>query len=453
MLQPMFYYMVKLSVSLAAVPIFYYMLLRQLTQFKQNRWFMLGGLALSFIIPLININSFGRQQEFGKVIFANKIPPLQNIIPALPPQTNSVPGGLQSVILLLFASIPCILLLRLALQFLSLKKISRQAQLLSKGAVLLYNIPQNIAPFSFHRSIYLNASMYTTAELADVIRHETIHVQQKHTIDVLLAEIVCAVNWYNPFAWVLKKAIKQNLEFIADEKVLQSNTNRKNYQYLLLKVNGSLPFGIINNLNFPSLKKRIAMMNKAKTSRLHLLKFLFILPIACVLLVAFRQTSMHYDGASNPSTKQGTSESFTLGTLTYVINNKGAEMIVKNEQHDSFLKPGSALSLSLIQNEKLRLSNLLQQNGFDTSGGHAIYFMVDTFSTNKSFSIQVNINVPPNKGFRKGSTSAVHKTIENGLDDNRLKSIPASQTEKTTMAYPSQGLKLMAGSTSSETAI
>lgn len=451
MAHPMFYYMLKLSVGLAATCIFYYLLLRRVKQFTHNRWFLLGGLALAIFAPLVNINSFGERQQFGRVIFADQIPPIQNVLHTLPSPTNTSLGGTQTLVALLFAAVSAILFLRLVIQFLSLKKITRQAQLLSQGAVFLYHIPQNIAPFSFHRSIYLNTGMYTPAELADVIKHETIHVQQQHTIDVILAEIVCAVNWYNPFAWVLKTAIKQNLEFIADEEVLQSSTNRKNYQYLLLKVNGSLPLGITNNLNFTGLKNRIAMMNKAKTSRLHVLKFLFVLPLACILLAAFRQASTHGQEATNTQTVQSPSESFTLGTLTYIINDKGAENIIKNEQHSSFLKPGSALSLSSIQNEKLRLSNLLQQNGFDTSGSHAIFFIVDTFSTNKSFSIQVNINVPRNKNLRQNSDGAFQKNIESGLDENSLTNKLTAPAEKASTALNASSVKPLAGGFFSET--
>jgi hypothetical protein len=169
------------------------------------------------------------------------------------------------------------------------------------------------------------------------------------------------------------------------------------------------------------------MMNKAKTSRLHLLRLMFIIPVACILLVAFRQARTSKEPEN---TKQAThasnGETFTLGTLTYAINDASAEMLIKKEQSNSFLKPGSVLSLASIKDEKSRLSNLLKQNGFDTSGGHAVYFMVDTFSTNKSFSIQVTVNVPPrgsvlkpkNKTsafaeskFRKASAALRDKTI------------------------------------------
>jgi hypothetical protein len=107
-------------------------------------------------------------------------------------------------------------------------------------------------------------------------------------VDVVFAELLCIVNWYNPFVWLMRYSIRQNLEFVADQKVLGSGVDRKGYQYHLLKVVGDPAYRLANNFNFSSLKKRIIMMNKIKSARVHLVKFLFVLPLLGVLLVAFR---------------------------------------------------------------------------------------------------------------------------------------------------------------------
>jgi len=125
-------------------------------------------------------------------------------------------------------------------------------------------------------------------EWSAIILHEYVHIRQRHTLDILLAELCCALNWYNPFAWLIRHAIRQNLEFIADSKVLEKGLDKKGYQYHLLKVIGEPRYRLANNFNFSSLKKRIIMMNKIRSARLHLVKFLFLLPLFAVLLVAFR---------------------------------------------------------------------------------------------------------------------------------------------------------------------
>jgi hypothetical protein len=106
------------------------------------------------------------------------------------------------------------------------------------------------------------------------------------------------LNWYNPFSWLMRWSIRQNLEFIADQQVLENGVDRKVYQYHLLTVLGEPRYRLANNFNFSSLKKRIIMMNKIRSARLHLLKFLFVLPLAGVLLVAFRDK---YTGLWRPA--------------------------------------------------------------------------------------------------------------------------------------------------------
>ena len=133
----------------------------------------------------------------------------------------------------------------------------RKANILSVDGMKLYQVHQNIIPFSFGNSIFINRELHTEDELQEIIRHEFVHVKQKHTLDIIWSEWLCIINWYNPFAWLLKTAIRQNLEFIADNKVLQNGVDRKHYQYLLLKVIGNSHFSLASKFNFSSLKNNV----------------------------------------------------------------------------------------------------------------------------------------------------------------------------------------------------
>ncbi len=180
----------------------------------------------------------------------------------------------------------------------------RDAQLVFDKGMRLYQVSGNIIPFSFGNSVFINSELHTEDELREIIRHEYVHVKQKHTIDILWSEWLCIINWYNPFAWLLRSAIRQNLEFIADDKVLEKGVDRKQYQYLLLKVIGNTHFSIAQKFNFSSLKKRIAMMNTLRSAKLNLTRFLFILPLLAVVLIAFRQKQQDpskHGTVSNPT--------------------------------------------------------------------------------------------------------------------------------------------------------
>ncbi|RYY29893.1 MAG: M56 family peptidase, partial [Chitinophagaceae bacterium] len=280
-------YLIKLSVSLAVVYLFYRFILRPLTFYTWNRWYLAGYSLIAFIIPFIDINPI-----------LNSIGPNQadviRFIPVIDPAAlenrswinlnnrwNWVVIGILSGIL--------VMLIRLGLQFLSYHRLRSSSVLLSESPVKIFQVDKNIVPFSFGNSIFINRKQHGEREMQEIIRHEFIHVKEKHTADMIWAEILCILNWYNPFAWLIKKVICQNLEFIADQQVLKNGLDKKEYQYLLLKVAGGASFRITNQFNFSFLRKRILMMNKMKSARLHMLKFLFVLPMLAVLLLSFRE--------------------------------------------------------------------------------------------------------------------------------------------------------------------
>jgi len=286
----LFYYLFKFSVSLAVVYLFYQLVLRRLTFYQWNRFYLLGYSLLCFAIPFIHIDGWLQPQpglpQSG----------LMAIIPALGPSPAAGTAAVEARVWGLYDWLGLVLLVgtvlmtgRLGLLFLSLRRMRRKSVLLTGDTRLkLYETDAAITPFSFGSSVYFNPMRHTQEELEQIMRHEYVHVRQRHTVDLLAGELLCLVNWYNPFAWLMRYCIRQNLEFIADNKVLENGVDKKEYQYLLLKVVGISQYHIANHFNFSNLKKRIVMMNKMKSARLHLTRFGFVLPLLAVLLIAFR---------------------------------------------------------------------------------------------------------------------------------------------------------------------
>lgn len=283
-------YLLKLSISLAVVYLFYALVLRRLTFYTWNRWYLLGYSLLAFFIPFINISPMLEQGAWNDNKMVQMIPVVGNYS-VTATESNQVDGWVVSLFLLIAGIV--IMLVRLLVQYLSFRHIRRSSQLLSNDAVKIYQVNKFIIPFSFGRSIFINQHQHNEEELKEIIRHEFIHVKQRHTADILWGEILCMLNWYNPFVWFIRRSIRQNLEFIADHQVLEAGLDRKQYQYLLLKVVGAPAFAIANQFNFSSLKKRIAMMNKMRSARVHLIKFMFILPLLTILLLAFRNAAIN----------------------------------------------------------------------------------------------------------------------------------------------------------------
>lgn len=291
---PIFEYLLKLSLSLIAIYGFYQLVLRRLTFYNWNRWYLLGYSLLSFIVAFIDLTPLLQQHALTQNRVLAYIPSVQNLTAQMTgaPEVTSASawtfGTKWDWMLVMLIAGMILLITRLILSLLSIRRIRRSATLVSQGNMQLYLIDQPLAPFSFGNGIYINKQLHSESELQDIISHEFVHVKQQHTVDIIVGELLCILNWYNPCAWLLRRAIRQNLEFIADRQVIQSGIDRKQYQYLLLKVMGNKNFSIANNFNFSSLKKRIAMMNKMRSARMHLIRFFFLLPLLTVLLLAFR---------------------------------------------------------------------------------------------------------------------------------------------------------------------
>jgi beta-lactamase regulating signal transducer with metallopeptidase domain len=278
-------YLIKFSLSLTLVYAFYAILLKWLTFYTWNRLYLLFYCLACFFIPFINLDWWIKESESNShALFLDAIPPFNEVIPA-----NHTSGDLYSIVVILFLVGTAFCFVKLILQYTSLRRINRKAILLyQSGNIRIYS-SDAAGSFTLGNSIYLDISTdHSPAEIEKVLQHEMIHVKQKHWIDLLAGELLCLVNWFNPFAWVLRASIRQNLEYIADRQVLNKGYDMKEYQYLLLKMSNIQHHGIAAHFSLTGLKNRIYMINKIKSARAHLAKFILIFPLLLLLLFAFR---------------------------------------------------------------------------------------------------------------------------------------------------------------------
>lgn len=287
-------YLLKLSISLSTVWLFYQVLLHRLTFYHLNRWYLLFYSLLSFFIPLIDIAPMVEKNRYVQPLMVRIIPAIVDNTPVAAPIAPLVtsdhammPDG-WSVLLGVMVLGSIVLLTKLLISWMALRGIRRRSELIGYEGARVYQVNASIVPFSFGNAIFVNRRLHTERELEEILAHERVHIRQKHTVDIVLAELFIILNWFNPFVWLIRRSIRQNLEFIADSQMLNRGYDRKAYQYHLLKVTGQSPYRLANNFNFSSLKKRIVMMNRIQSARVHLLKFLFILPLMSILLVSFR---------------------------------------------------------------------------------------------------------------------------------------------------------------------
>jgi TonB family protein len=142
------------------------------------------------------------------------------------------------------------------------------------------------SPFSFFRWIFIHQEMMDEPCLHEVLLHERTHVRQWHSVDVLLSEVFCILCWFNPFAWILRREVRVNLEYLADQSVVDKGHDARTYQYHLLALTyqGSVAT-LSNNFNVLPLKQRIKMMNKERTKKIGRMKYLLLLPVCALLFL------------------------------------------------------------------------------------------------------------------------------------------------------------------------
>lgn len=277
-------YILKFSITLSVLSLFYYFLLRPIPLFYANRIYLLASIGLSFLLPLVDISTFFStnnevQQSLLRSVAIISITPTTII-------SDSNNYSFERVLLFIWLAGCLFMLVRFIIQIFSLMHLQRKSEKIKiQKNITVYFSAQQISAFSFGRCIYINLNNYSEEEAEQVIEHEKAHVNGHHTIDMLFTELLCLFNWFNPFAWFMRNTIRQNLEFIADAVVLNKGFDKKKYQYCLIKSVQNTSISFINEFNRKTLKQRIMMMNKSATTKLPLLRFVAALPVIFMLIL------------------------------------------------------------------------------------------------------------------------------------------------------------------------
>ena len=160
------------------------------------------------------------------------------------------------------------------------------------GRFRIVELDGDKAPCSFANYIFINPAKYDWDTYNQILLHEKTHIEQVHTLDILLAEILLIVQWFNPCAWLYRKELENNLEFLTDHSLLEKKDVEKvSYQLSLLKVSAPhFSLGLTTNYNQSILQKRIVMMNAKKSNLNTMWKYFFLLPLVGILMCTLNDT-------------------------------------------------------------------------------------------------------------------------------------------------------------------
>jgi bla regulator protein blaR1 len=280
----LFLFLFKVNIALVLFCLGYYLVLRHLTFYTLNRIYLVTAIVFSSLYPGINLTDFAQRhqqltQPVQTVISSWKAPAVRLVEPLYRPNYWQWAEVIFWAGVILFA-------VRLSMQLFSLYKLYRQSKPGHMHDQHVRLISDDISPFSFWRSIYINPSRLSPSELKNVLEHEQVHVSQWHTLDILLAELSTIFYWFNPGVWLMKKAVRENIEFITDRKILQKGMDRKEYQYSLLSVGLAAQSNtLVNHFNMSTIKKRIIMINTTRSSGYKLTRYVFLVPAVIALLL------------------------------------------------------------------------------------------------------------------------------------------------------------------------
>ncbi|MFN1218450.1 M56 family metallopeptidase [Chryseobacterium kwangjuense] len=244
----------------------YHLFLEKEKMYRFNRFYLLFSLVFSYIIPFISIKTEAPKVESKPEVFIEDT--AQQII-----LTQPAPESFDwmNIVWTAYGAVTVFFLIRFILSVRAIKKMEGKKRIYQNQSVMVTKA--NLPPFSFWNTIYLGEA-YMKDNVIDprIFLHEKSHLDQKHSIDLIFMDILTVFTWFNPIIFLYKKAIVTNHEFLADEAVLNSRYNIKDYQNLILEeIIGTRNMALTHSFNFNNTKKRFIMMT-AKKSKFIVLK-------------------------------------------------------------------------------------------------------------------------------------------------------------------------------------
>jgi len=288
-------YMIKVGISLAFFYMLYKLLLNRDANHKYKRLTLLLSICAAFAMPLVahlipaNEISSAPIQKVREMI---ETPLLETAVispnqkQTLAETSESIPINWTAIV---YWCILSLLGVQFFLSYLSILKWLRKATIKPYKDILMAIVSDTIQAFSFSKYIVLSKQDYEQNK-TPILLHEEAHIRLHHSFDVILIELVCYLQWFNPFAWLLKKELKLVHEFQADQAVLNTGIDATQYQLLILeKAVGKRRFASANHFKQGSISKRLKMMKKKQVKRWGVAKALLFLPMGLLLLQAFTQ--------------------------------------------------------------------------------------------------------------------------------------------------------------------
>lgn len=301
--------------------------LKKETFFNLNRIYLLLTPILGTALPFISVDFIQKSIPQEYVVQLPAVVVGDTISEAIPNATSFWLPSLLDLWLLGIALSAVIFIWKIF----RITKIYLSGNTVYFDGLKLKILPKTDTAFSFFNTIYLGENI-SEEKRSSIVAHEKIHIQQKHTLDLLFFEILRIIFWFNPLIYVFQNRMATLHEFIADEKLTAENDKKQYYQNLLSEVFQTEKISFINTFfNQSLIKKRISMLQKSKSRKAAQLKYLLLLPAICAMLI-YTACSNEPKTEETPIVQQSESEVMNkINELAEAIMKKG-EMTPEEEK-------------------------------------------------------------------------------------------------------------------------
>ena len=350
-------YIFRVGIAIAVFYLAFMALFRKEKMFSLNRIYMIGALFAAFIIPLISFH-----KDIILPAAAISMPSLStNAQPLQASASNDYQGKYIELIFLAGVIISSIhFIISHFKVWMIVKRSSRKT--ICEHSVWITS--QNVPPFTYFNKLVIPSNLLDNPYLNIVVCHEQIHANEQHCLDIFLSEILCILQWFNPFAWLLKNAVRDNLEFSTDDLALRQ-INRKEYQLGMVSLASSATiFAFPPVSNKSQLKKRIIMMKKSKSNKKQWGKVLALAPILAILTVTLscrEERSVSENSSESVVTALGIPRSNSNGNTVEVSTIGGEKLnvpliVIDGEKHPlgfemSQIDPETIKSMTVLKSE------------------------------------------------------------------------------------------------------
>ena len=354
---PEFAYLLKVNVAFVLFYAFYRLFFYKDTFFKLRRAILLAAL----FYPLLNIQDWVRQQEpIADVIYMYSA-----MLPEATAKADAAAsvdwyGWLLGSLGFIYWGIVAFLCGRFLVQLSSILWLAHTSERVVIHETPVYALRKAAGPFSFFRMVFLHPESHSDKETDEILTHECTHVSQWHSIDVILSEMMCMACWFNPFVWLLKREVRHNLEYLADNTVIQSGYDSKSYQYHLLGLaHHQSVTTLYNSFNVLHLKNRIMMMNKKRSPGIVRTKYLIFIPLVGILMLlsnieAVARLTVRLANEATVSNAMVTATGILVDETGQPLI--GASVVVKGGKERTITDKKGAFSLEVPANAILRCS-------------------------------------------------------------------------------------------------